>query len=241
MNQNSHLLQPFPRHQSSAQVAEQSLNWLCQGAVVVDQPWAGAWCAISRDTRQSRFPCWTAHMGTECSLPHKVHPSQIICLWVFPKSGSGPPSGVKNAPKLINLQPHIQTQNLMDSYKQSVKQHYFALIRSLLTLDSSEHMICLISFNREHCQFTKISLLRKVWCSLEAFWIPNLLDISQLVWLHCKQNSYLRSSKIERLALISNILSWDTKDTTGKLRHANQKPETPWIHQQRMQYLRKLF
>lgn len=176
MNQNSHLLQPFLRQQSSGQVTEQSLSWLCQGAVLVDQSWAGA---ISKDTRQSRFPCWKALTGTECSLPHKVHPNQIICLWFFPKSGSEPPSGVKNAPKLINLQPHIQTQNLMDSYKQSVKQHYFALIKPLLTLDSSEHMICLICFNREHCQFTKISFLSstekydvpwKPW-SL-TFWIP---------------------------------------------------------------------
>lgn len=47
----------------------------------------------------------------------------------------------------------------MDSYKQSARQHYFALIKPLLTLDSSEHMICLICFNKEHCQFTKIILL----------------------------------------------------------------------------------
>lgn len=50
----------------------------------------------------------------------------------------------------------------MDSYKQSVKRHYFALIKPLLTLDSSEHMIYLICFNREHCQFTKISLLSSI-------------------------------------------------------------------------------
>lgn len=169
MKQKSHLLQPFLRYQSSGQVVEQSLNWLCQGAVVVDQPWAGAQCAISKDTRQSRFPCWKALMGTECSLPHRVHPNQIICLWFFPKSGSGPPLGVKNAPNSqLNLQPHVQIQNLMDSYKQSVKQHYFALIKPLLTLDSSEHMICLICFNREHCQFTKISLLS----SMEKYDVP---------------------------------------------------------------------
>lgn len=101
MNQNSHLLQPFLRYQSAGLVVEQSLNWLHQGAVVVDQPWAGTWWAISKDTRQSRLPCWKTFTGTRCSLSHKVHPNQIICLWFFPKSCFGPPSGVKNAPNSL--------------------------------------------------------------------------------------------------------------------------------------------
>lgn len=50
----------------------------------------------------------------------------------------------------------------MDSYKQSARQHYFALIKPLLTLDSSEHMICLVCFNTEYCQITKIILLSTI-------------------------------------------------------------------------------
>lgn len=51
--------------------------------------------------------------------------------------------------------------------------------------------------------------------------LRNLLDTLQVILLHCKQNSNLRSSKIERLALISNIFSKDSKDTTAKFRDIN--------------------
>lgn len=61
----------------------------------------------------------------------------------------------------------IQIQEFMDSYKQSAR-HYFALIKPLLTLDSSEHMICNTCFNREYCQFTKTILLS----SLEHSEVP---------------------------------------------------------------------
>lgn len=98
----------FLRYQSSGQGVGQRLNWWCQGAVVGDQPWAGAVCTISKDTRQSRFPCWKTLMGTECSLPHKAPPNQIICLWFFPKSGSGPPSGVKSAPTSLICNPTLK-------------------------------------------------------------------------------------------------------------------------------------
>jgi len=70
----------------------------------------------------------------------------------------------EKCPQLINVQPHIQVGEFTDSYKQSVRQHYIALIKPVLTPDSSEQ-ICLIYFHREYCQFTKnhfIKLLRKL-------------------------------------------------------------------------------
>lgn len=47
------------------------------------------------------------------------------------------------------------------------------------------------------------------------------MDPLKLILLHCKLKSYLRSSKIKRLALISKMFSQDTKATTGKFRQIN--------------------
>lgn len=158
MNQNSHLLQAFLRYQPSGLVVEQSLNWLCLGAVVWISP------GLGHDVPPLKTPGNAGSLLKNTYRNRVFSPSQStsksnhlllilskIWLWTTIRS--------EKCSQLINLQPHIQIENLRDSYKQSVKWHYFALIKPLLTLDSSEHMICLICFNTEHCQFTKISLL----------------------------------------------------------------------------------